>query len=98
MDGERTKEETKERIYERKEGKDTTPTLIFNPDTNRAKQSCSRVLVHAALGPEEHGVGARGGEVLQEVRERGGGAVDFGEEDLCAFISTHYRGFGGKSG
>jgi hypothetical protein len=33
-------------------------------------------------------VHTRGGEVLQEVRERGGGAVDFGEEDLCAFVSV----------
>jgi hypothetical protein len=46
-------------------------------------------LQRSAFGPEEPGVRARGGEVLQEVRERDGGAIDFGEEVLCAFMSTY---------
>jgi hypothetical protein len=34
--------------------------------------------LYADFRPEEHGVHAQGGEVLQEVCERDGGVADFG--------------------
>jgi hypothetical protein len=54
--------------------------LIFNPGYTLGG---TPNMPNSDLRLEEHDARAHGGEVLEEVRERDGGAVDFGEEVPC---------------